>query len=140
MWLYYSVRNQWTDLAELDRQVMTLPGFAELSGDSRYALCLALEELISNIIKYGYDDRAGHEIGVALDFHKGAVRVCLTDDGRAFNPLTEAGPVEIAADVRGQSIGGLGVSLVRALVENLKYRREENRNILEFTIGEAGRR
>ncbi len=138
--MYYSVCNQMEDLAELDRRIAAMPEFSALSGESRYALRLALEEMISNVIKYGYDDHAVHEIGVTLDFHGEAVRVRLTDDGRAFNPLTEAKKTRTAADLNGQDIGGLGVFLVRSLVENLKYRREADRNILEFTIGEASRK
>ncbi len=134
------MRNQMADLAELDRRIAALPEFAALSGESRYALRLALEEMISNVIKYGYEDRDVHEIGVDLDFRSDAVRVRLTDDGRAFNPLTEAKKTRTAADLSEQGIGGLGVFLVRQLAGDLKYRREADRNILEFTIGEAGRK
>ena len=52
-----------------------------------YVVNLAIEEIVTNILKYGYDDTAIHEILLRIEIHPGAVRLVLEDDGHEFNPL-----------------------------------------------------
>ena len=97
---------------------------------------LALEELITNIIKYGYDDSGIHEIDGKLIFRNGTVEVVLRDDGHPFNPWRDAVKTALAPTLSEQEIGGLGVYLVRQLAHDLSYRRAYGCNIVKFRIGE----
>jgi serine/threonine-protein kinase RsbW len=94
---------------------------------------LAIEEIVTNIIKYGYDDTAPHAIKVFLALCPDTIRLRLEDDGHPFNPLqTPAPDIHVPLDQR--KVGGLGLHLVREIVGRIVYRRENGANILEMNI------
>lgn len=106
-----------------------------LSPRQGYALSLALEELVTNVVKHGYAgrDTAGESMTVTARTEAGRVFVAIEDGGVAFDP-TAAPEVDTDLDIEERKIGGLGVHLVRTLVEQLSYRRQDGRNILTFQI------
>ncbi len=93
---------------------------------------LALDEAITNIVFYAYDDADDHEIGVRISLARGMLTAELVDDGRAFDPLQVAAP-DLAAPLEERAAGGLGVHLMRHLVDDIQYRRDGGRNHLVFT-------
>jgi serine/threonine-protein kinase RsbW len=93
---------------------------------------LALDEAITNIVFYAYDDADDHEIGVRISLAQGMLTAELVDDGRAFDPLQVAAP-DLAAPLEERAVGGLGVHLMRHLVDDIQYRRDGGRNHLIFT-------
>jgi len=93
---------------------------------------LALDEAITNIVFYAYDDADDHEIGVRISLAQGMLTAEIVDDGRAFDPLQVAAP-DLAAPLEERAIGGLGVHLMRHLVDDIRYRRDGGRNHLIFT-------
>jgi anti-sigma regulatory factor (Ser/Thr protein kinase) len=98
-----------------------------------YAANLAIEEMGSNILKYGYDHPAVHEILLRLELHPGTVLVVLEDDGHEFNPL-EAPPPDIRLPADQRAPGGLGIHLVRKLAAQMNYERCGGRNRLTVEI------
>jgi sigma-B regulation protein RsbU (phosphoserine phosphatase) len=119
-------------LWELDRFNQTLTEFGRqhgLSDKVMHDLNLALEEILTNIITYGYTDSREHEIGVRLNVRPGEVKAAVEDDGRPFNPL-EAPEPDTTKSVEERTIGGLGIHLVRKLTDGLDYKRQADRNIL----------
>ena len=103
-------------------------------------LNLALDEVVTNIISYAYDDEAEHQIGIRVALDGDGVSVQVEDDGRAFNPL-EAPKPDVGLDLEQRPIGGLGVHIVRSLMDALEYRREDDRNIFimrKRTADDAG--
>ena len=66
-------------------------------------------------------------MGLRLD--AGTVVVQVEDEGRPFNPL-EAPPVDLDAPIEGRPIGGLGIHLIRSLMDAIEYRHEDGRNVL----------
>ncbi len=121
------------DRAELTR----LQGFADefahkcgLPDDERSRLLIILEELFTNAVAHGRQpySAAGH-ITVALGWKVGRLRISFIDDGQPFDPLAFRGPeLERAAEER--AIGGLGIHIVRSLVDRARYRRRGGRNHL----------
>ncbi|MFA5042624.1 MAG: ATP-binding protein [Kiritimatiellia bacterium] len=94
---------------------------------------LAIEEIVTNIVKYGYDDPGHHDITVNLTLFPETIRLQLQDDGRPFDPLQAPEPnVHLPLDQR--KIGGLGLHLVRTMVGRIAYRRENGANILAMDI------
>jgi serine/threonine-protein kinase RsbW len=93
---------------------------------------LALDEAITNIVFYAYDDADDHEIGVRISLAQGMLTAELVDDGRAFDPLQVVAP-DLAAPLEERAVGGLGVHLMRHLVDDIQYRRDGGRNHLIFT-------
>lgn len=92
-------------------------------------LRLVAEELLTNLAKYGHDDGAAHWARVGLTLVAGDVILEFTDDGRPFDPLA-APPPEFSAQVGERPIGGLGVHLVRSLVDAAEYARRGSQNVL----------
>jgi anti-sigma regulatory factor (Ser/Thr protein kinase) len=120
------------DLSELDRVSQRLKEFAahqhldpQVLGD----LDLALEEVLANIISYGYADDREHQITVSLEARTGEIRVHVEDDGRPFDPL-EAPEPDTTRPLDERPVGGLGIHLVRQLMDGLEYRRQGDRNHL----------
>ena len=119
-------------LAEIGKAAELIEAFGAahgLSPEVVFKLNLALDEVVTNIIAHAYDDADEHQIAirVALDGEGVAVRV--EDDGRAFNPLDAPRP-DLGLDLAKRPIGGLGVHIVRSVMDALEYRRENDRNIL----------
>ena len=95
---------------------------------------------MTNIISYVYADGAEHQIGVRVALDGDGVTVRVEDDGRAYNPLDTPTP-DLQLDVEERPIGGLGVHIVRSMMDTLEYRRENDRNILTMrkrTAADAG--
>lgn len=124
------------DYSELPRMIDSVEEFLQ-SHDAPVAVAykahLALEEMCTNIIKYGYDDVNAHEILVHLSQEPNRLTIRLEDDGHEFNPLTSAEP-DLDKPLAERPIGGLGIHLVKKSMSALDYRRENGRNILEMRL------
>jgi phosphoserine phosphatase RsbU/P len=124
--------NLGNKLSELTRFNQAMAGFGQRHGLGPkvvHDLNLALDEILTNIISYGYTDSEEHQIRVRLSARPGEVKVEVEDDGQSFNPLAAREPDTTEA-LEERSIGGLGIHLVRQLMDGLDYKREADRNIL----------
>ena len=106
---------------------------AGVSGRAAYVANLVIEELATNILKYGYDDTAIHEIVLKVEVEPGALRLVLEDDGHPFNPLESPEP-EVHLPPEERLPGGLGIHLVRKLADRVEYERAEGRNRVTVEI------
>lgn len=106
--------------------------FAEthaLPDDVRRSLSVALDELIANALSHGLAGRDGGAVTVEVELDRDRVSITLSDDGPPFDPFGEAAPdTNLSVDER--PIGGLGIHLVRSLVDELTYRREDGCNVV----------
>ena len=94
----------------------------------RNRIGLAVDEIFSNIARYAYHPATGGAtVRVAVD--PDAVVVEFEDDGAAYNPLSAPVP-DFAPPAEKRDIGGLGIFMVKNLVDSAEYRREGNRNVL----------
>ena len=119
-------------ISELERLRDAIQEFAEKHGvpsEAAFDINLALEELLTNIINYGYTDDAIHEIRLTIQKGRHAVRLDLEDDGVPFDPTKLERP-DVDQDISQRKIGGLGIFLVGKLMDSTSYRRESNRNII----------
>jgi len=93
---------------------------------------LAFEEAAVNIINYAYGDESG-TITIECDYikEKKMFRIVLIDEGQAFNPLASENP-NINAPVQDRPIGGLGIFMIRQIVDEIFYERIDNKNV--FTM------
>ena len=93
---------------------------------------LAAEEIVVNIINYAYPEKAGDmQISYQIKDNNALV-VEIIDSGIAFNPLSLPEP-DINAPLDKRKIGGLGVYLVKKIMDDISYERKDGRNILIFT-------
>lgn len=102
------------------------------SPDALYLVRLAIEELVLNCIKYGYDDNADHTILIKLSVTGELLTITVIDDGHPFDPLT-APPPDLSVDLLDRPIGGLGLHMLRELADHFSYRRCDNTNQLTLT-------
>ncbi len=93
---------------------------------------LAVDELVTNTISYGYDDDGEHRIELVLRLEDGALVIDISDDGRAFDPLQAPAP-DVGASLQDRAIGGLGIYLVRKTMDGVTYRRQDGRNVVTLT-------
>lgn len=121
------------DQSEVERLSRLVEAFGEAEGvppDSVFSVNLALDEVITNIIRYAHDDdHSQHPIVVRLALEPGMLTAQVEDDGRAFNPLDAPVP-DLNASIEDRPIGGLGIHLVRSMMSSVEYRREDGRNVL----------
>jgi anti-sigma regulatory factor (Ser/Thr protein kinase) len=124
------------DMQELTHVLQVVNVFLEpraLSSKLVYAVNLILEEILVNIIKYGYDDEDSHEIEVQIGVEEEEVALTVIDDGKEFNPLTIPGP-DRSQSAMDRLEEGLGLQFVRHMRNAMEYRREEDKNILTIWI------
>lgn len=94
---------------------------------------LVLEELALNVMTHGRDGGARH-LDVIVGSTPKAITVELLDDGPRFDPLQEAPEFDADLSIDERRVGGVGVHLVRTLVDDVSYRYEEGRNRLTLVL------
>jgi serine/threonine-protein kinase RsbW len=102
---------------------------AALVEDDVMDISLMLDEFVSNVIKYGYDDREEHRIQVDLALTGRHLTIRIEDDGRAFTPLEAKAP-DLTLPIEQRPIGGLGILIAKTLTDSIGYERTNGRNIL----------
>jgi anti-sigma regulatory factor (Ser/Thr protein kinase) len=117
-------------LQEIERATALVEAFSARHGlapTDTYALCVVLDELISNAIRHGLGGAAGHEIQIALDHAGDAVSVEIEHGGVAFDPTLAPAPV-LATTLAERKPGGVGIAFVRNLTDSFEYQRVGERN------------
>lgn len=121
---------------ELQRLSSQLRLFAEgnaLAPELAHRLMLICEELVSNIIKYGYRDGQSGLITLHIGTDGGRLAVEIIDSGQSYNPLQHPDPdVDLLLEER--SVGGLGIYLVKQYADGLEYSRLDGRNRLKLSL------
>jgi serine/threonine-protein kinase RsbW len=94
---------------------------------------VVLEELLTNIVKYGGAHSAGGDIALTIDNDASGLILRISSEGEAFDPrgVTDKGA---AASLADQKIGGLGLVLVNRLADRVEYRHEAGWNHLNVHL------
>lgn len=122
------------DRREVAAVTAAFAAFAERSGLAagvRRDLLVALDELLANTVSYGLAGRVDGDVRVDASMADGALRVTISDNGRPFDPLARPAP-DTTLPVEERPIGGLGIHLVRQLMDDVSYRRVDDRNVVEL--------
>lgn len=93
---------------------------------------LALEEVFMNVVMHGSDSVQVPRVAVSLTLSKSGVTLTVEDDGPPFDPLSLPAP-DVTASLEGRRVGGLGVFLVRQVMDNVSYQRRGTMNQLRMT-------
>jgi serine/threonine-protein kinase RsbW len=93
---------------------------------------LALEEVFMNVVMHGSDAAQVPRVEVSLTLSNRDVTLTLEDDGAPFDPLSLAAP-DVTASLEGRRVGGLGVFLVRQVMDTVSYQRRGTMNQLRMT-------
>lgn len=131
--LSIALRNERQELVRLAGLVERFGADQHLSDDVVMNVNLVLDEIVSNVIKYGQASDAADAIGVSLALDGGVLTIDIADDGIAFNPI-DAKPPDLDLPITERPVGGLGIHIVKALTETIDYRRDHDRNRLTMTM------
>ncbi|MEJ2642689.1 MAG: ATP-binding protein [Desulfosarcinaceae bacterium] len=109
-----------------------------LSGKARFAVELILEEVVTNVIHHAFEAvpvtaQEPHLIAVDLEVSERGVHLGVTDDGRPFNPLSVP-RLDVDQPLLERLEGGLGIHLVRQMMDSMAYRRKSGHNYFEIWI------
>ncbi len=117
---------------ELESITAAVEDFGEAENwppDFVFRVNLVLEELGLNIMNHGKDENL-HEIEITLTSEADVLTIEIADDGRPFDPLNDAPQPDLESVLEDRAVGGLGLHLVRTMMDELHYRREQSRNHL----------
>jgi serine/threonine-protein kinase RsbW len=127
------VMNELPEIPRLADRIEAFCRDRNIHGRAIYRFNLALDEALTNIISYGFPGEGRHEIEVSVVYDGHSLTANISDDGAAFNPLSQTGP-DIFASVEDRKVGGLGIHLLRKLTESANYHRADDRNQLTFSV------
>jgi len=120
------------DLSELERLSQAVSAWCQgnaVSAEAEYHVNLALDEIVSNVIRHGWMDGGAHQLQVSLSCAGNELTVAVEDDALPFNPLEVPAP-DITKPLEERAVGGLGIHLVRQIMDGLEYRRHDGKNFL----------
>jgi anti-anti-sigma factor len=123
------------DRNEVGRVNAAFAEFADehvLPAPVRRSVHIVLDELLTNTIVFGFRGQAGGDATIEVELRPDRVSITLTDNGRPFNPLDVAAP-DTGLPVSERPIGGLGIHLVRGMMDEVSYQRRADRNVVVLT-------
>ena len=129
---HLTLHNDIKQIALLPDFVDTIATRIELDHKAASNLNLALEEAISNVIMYAYPEGTDGEVSIDATVDGKNVSFVIADNGIAFDPTAKE-EIDITARIDERPIGGLGIHLVRTIMDNVSYERKEEKNILTLT-------
>ena len=130
--LHVRLANRLEEIGRLAEAVEAFGAARQLPDAVIFAFNLALDEVVTNIISYAFPDVQEHPIDVRLSLAGDVMQAEIIDAGRPFNPIDVPAP-DLDAPVEERRIGGLGIHLVREMMDTLEYAREGDRNILRLS-------
>ena len=121
------------DLGEIERLHEIVEQFTnehELAPKLTFSIVLVLEELLVNTINYGYASDEERRIVLRFWFADGWVTIQVDDDAQAFDPLARDTAPQLGQSVEERQVGGVGIHLVKTMMDDVAYCREGDRNVL----------
>jgi serine/threonine-protein kinase RsbW len=118
------------EIREFVAQVAREGGFSE---KEIYSLQLAADEAASNIIEHAYEGISNADLDITCDVHGDILTITMRDTGRSFDP-SKVTPPNLKADLSDRQIGGLGLYLMRKLMDDVRYESDlRTGNVLTMT-------
>jgi anti-sigma regulatory factor (Ser/Thr protein kinase) len=126
------IRNDLSEIAIARDALDQLGGELGVPARAVMQLQVALDELVSNVVKYSWPDGGKHELLVRITVNETGVSLDIFDDGQPFDPR---GVPEPAAAPQGQRPrpGGVGIHMIKKLVDHFDYERVDGRNHTKLT-------
>ena len=121
--------NEISEICKLNDFIEDIGQEFDIAPDVLFNINLVLEEAVVNIINYAYPKENHEFIYLSACMHEGAIVLVLTDTGMAFDP-TAAPEADISLSADERQIGGLGIFLIRQIMNEVKYERIDGKNIL----------
>ena len=126
---HFVIENQIGELSTLAEQIDDLAAQWDLAQAMTMNINLVVEEAVSNIIFYAFNNNNKHKIKISISLENKLLTIKITDDGIPFNPLEQQQP-DINLPAEERPVGGLGIFLISHMMDELNYIRKGNQNIL----------
>lgn len=126
------LHNDIQQIPQLADFVESVADLARLDVGTTMSLNLALEEAVSNVIMYAYPEGSDGLVDIEAIIRKDMLRFIISDNGIAFDP-TAAPDADVNLDLEDRPIGGLGIFLVKSIMDTVSYQRSDGKNILTMT-------
>ena len=120
------------DISEISKLAVFIDELGEemnLTPELIFNLNLVLEEAVSNVILYAYGEEKHKEISLMANMSDGNLVFVLTDSGKVFDP-TKVPDADITLSAEEREIGGLGIFLIRQIMDKVDYQRIGEKNVL----------
>lgn len=127
------LRNEPSELAKVRGELDRLGREYAVPERDLIELQIALDEIVSNVIKYSWSDGMDHEFDVRITLHSDAITLQVIDDGPPFDPRRAPAPTPRSKAERVACPGGLGIHLIRKLVDGFVYQRIRGHNQTTLT-------
>lgn len=127
-----NIRNDPADLAVLREALDRLGEAHSIADRALIALQVALDEIVSNVIKYAWPEGGAHDVQVRLVVTDSGVEITVADDGLAYDPRRAPAPAPVVPGQRRRP-GGVGIHMVRQLVDGFHYERVDGYNRTTLT-------
>ena len=101
-----------------------------IQGEHYGHICVSLDEAVTNVIMYAYPQTKGN-VKITIEKIKDRVLIEIIDSGAPFNPLNQPVP-DVSIKIEQRLIGGLGIHLMRNMMDELNYRRIGDKNCLSL--------
>jgi anti-sigma regulatory factor (Ser/Thr protein kinase) len=122
------LRNKFEEIDRCLGALRAVCGDFGLAPEVEQSFSVVLDDLLNNIVSYAFDDGEEHFIDVILSTDGQRFIVSVTDDGVEFDPFMRREP-DVEANIEARQIGGLGIHLIRNLMDDYSYRRVNGRNV-----------
>lgn len=120
------------DISEIERMAAFLNDLGDklnIAPDVMFNIHLALEEAVTNVIMYAYPPGEENELVLIVSHIDNRLIFKIIDSGKAFDP-TQQPDADVTLSLEERPIGGLGIFLIRRIMQAVEYRREDGKNIL----------
>ena len=126
-----TISNKISEITRLNAFVKSSAQTIGIEATLANKIKLAVEEAVTNIIDYAYPDGAEGTIKIAIEADANAIRFVITDTGIEFDP-TSVTKADTTLSIEERPIGGLGIFLVRNLMDSINYERIDGKNVLRL--------
>jgi sigma-B regulation protein RsbU (phosphoserine phosphatase) len=125
------IKNQLSELEDVEEQFEQFCHTYEIPDTARQQVSMVLDEMLNNVVNYAYRDDKEHIIEVEFILSGTRLVINLRDDGVPFNPFA-LDPPNIALSLDDREVGGLGIFLVRNVMDEYLYSRHIGRNVVNL--------
>ena len=121
--------NELSEISKLNDFIEDIGNEFSLTPDVVFNLTLVLEEAVVNVINYAYPKEDHESIYLSAKMHDGSIIFVLSDSGKEFDP-TMAPDADVTLSAEDRQIGGLGIFLIRQIMNEVRYERIDGKNVL----------
>ena len=127
------LKSDLKEIRDLNNFIKKVCGALSLDEKMTRKIRLAVEEAVVNVMEYAYPEGKKGNVTVAAKADSNRLKIIITDQGKPFDP-TQKEKADVSLTAEERPIGGLGLLLVRELMDSINYEREGNSNVLTLRI------